>query len=268
MSSAQANSAADRLPALSLVMPCYNEEDVVEHTVTQLLTEFERVGHSLELVLVDNGSSDHTGEILETLAAAHPNIVRGRVDVNQGYGFGVLTGLPLARAPWVGMIVADGQVDATDVAKLFDITVRARSERLAKVRRRFRTETIGRRIVSMTYNLAMRMLFGNLGTGDINASPKIIPRAYLERMNLQSKDWFLDAEAMIKAKRLSLPIFELSIFARMRPDGTSNVHASTCWEFVINLLSFRFGKKKAMLDVVPFEKGDAETERLPQPDCS
>ena len=79
-------------------------------------------------------------------------------------------------------------------------------------------------------------MFGGLGSIDINGNLKIIPRNYLERMNLQSKDWFLDAEVMIKAKKLGLEVYEFNVMSQMREGGSSNVNKGTCWEFIVNLL--------------------------------
>jgi hypothetical protein len=61
-------------------------------------------------------------------------------------------------------------------------------------------------------------------------------------MDLQSRDWFLDAEVLIKAKRLGLPVFELNVIAQLREGGRSNVRLATCWEFLVNLLRYRFGR--------------------------
>ena len=76
---------------------------------------------------------------------------------------------------------------------------------------------------------------------------------FMERMQLQSKDWFLDAEIMIKAKRLGLEVLEFNVLAQMREGGTSNVRLDTCWEFVLNLLRFRFsrGERIAVQPSVP-----------------
>lgn len=62
------SSPAATTPDLSMVIPCYNEEDTVAYTVHRLLGAFERAGYRLELVTVDNGSSDGTGTILRELA--------------------------------------------------------------------------------------------------------------------------------------------------------------------------------------------------------
>lgn len=222
-------------------MPCYNEEELVAETVRQLLGAFAGAGHRLELIAVDNGSVDRTGEILRELAERHTEVVPTRVEVNQGYGFGILSGLPLCTAPWVGLICADGQVEAVDVVKLFEVAARARSPRLVKVRRRFRMDGLRRKVTSIAYNVFTAVLFGGLGSIDVNGNPKIMPRSYVDRMRLQSRDWFLDAEIMIKAKRLGLEVLELNVMAMMRTGGKSNVRPSTCWEFLLNLLRYRFG---------------------------
>src|SRR5689334_3598681 len=94
-------------PALSIVMPCYDEEAIVGYTIPRLVTAFERAGYTLELVAVDNGSHDRTGEIIRSCAERHPSVVYHRVERNVGYGNGILSGLPLCTAPWVGMIPAD-----------------------------------------------------------------------------------------------------------------------------------------------------------------
>jgi dolichol-phosphate mannosyltransferase len=225
------------------VMPCYNEEEVVAGTVHDLLSAFARAGRRLELVAVDNGSRDRTGEILAGLALRHPNVVVATVAVNQGYGNGLLAGIPRCSAPWVGVLCADGQVGADDVVKLFESAARSPVPRLFKVRRRFRMDGWRRKVTSILYNLVAAGMFGGLGTIDVNGNPKILPRACLERMRLESKDWFLDAEMMIKAKRMRLPVLEVNVLGHARGGGASNVHPSTCWEFAKNLLAYRFGRK-------------------------
>jgi glycosyltransferase involved in cell wall biosynthesis len=229
-------------PQLSLVMPCFNEEEVVAETLGDLRGAFAQHGFDLEIVAVDNGSSDRTGAILEELAAEDPRLVPVRVARNEGYGHGILSGLPACSAPWIGLICADGQVDADDVARLFRDALRSPEPKLFKVRRRFRMDGWLRKLVSVTYNLGTAVLFPGLGSIDVNGNPKILPAEAVRRMQLQSKDWFLDAEIMIKARRMGLPVHETNVFARMRGGGTSNVRPTTCLEFARNLARARLGR--------------------------
>lgn len=224
-------------------MPCYNEQEVLTHTIRSLLHAFQRAGYGLELVAVDNGSSDRTGEIIQSWAAKDPAVVYHRVERNEGYGHGILSGLPLCRGPWIGMIPADGQVDAEDVVRLFDAVRAADDDVLGKTRRRFRMDGLRRRIVSVLYNLFARLLWPRLDSLDINGVPKLMPRRILLAMDLQSKNWLLDPEIMIKAHFMGVRILELNVFARMRGSGVSHVHATTCWEFLRYLLAFRFSRR-------------------------
>jgi glycosyltransferase involved in cell wall biosynthesis len=227
------------VPDLSLIIPCYNEEDVAEYTMQRLLGAFRDAGHLLEIIAVDNGSTDGTAAILDRLEREEPEIRKARVEVNQGYGFGVLTGIPFCRGRWAGIIPADGQVDAEDVVRLFDAADSSGGRVLAKVRRRFRMDGLFRKIVSISYNFFFRALWPRIASLDINGSPKILPREVFQGMDLVSRDWVLDPEIMVKAHARGLRILEVNVFARMRGGGTSHVRATTCWGFFYRLVRMR-----------------------------
>jgi glycosyltransferase involved in cell wall biosynthesis len=230
-------------PDISFIMPCYNESEVIGYTIPKMLKAFRDAGYRLELVAVDNGSQDDTGEILQRFAAGDSGIVPVRVDVNEGYGNGVLKAIPHCSASWIGIIPADGQVDAEDVVRLYESASATNGKVVAKVHRRFRLDGVRREIISFFYNLVMRILWPRLGSFDVNGSPKIIRREFLHAMELKSKGWFLDPELMVKAHYMGLRTLELNVFARMREHGSSHVRTSTCLEFLRDLLAFRFTGK-------------------------
>lgn len=229
-----------RAADVSFVIPAYNEAGAVGPTVERLFTTFAAAGFQLEIVAVDNGSTDGTGAVLRTLQQRHPALRVHPVAVNEGYGNGVLQGIPLARAEWVGIIPADGEVDAEDVVRLYEAAKATDGRIVAKVRRRFRLDGPVRKIVSVSYNLLVLLLWPGLGTLDVNGSPKLLRRESLQAMRLTSKQWFLDPELMIKARYLGLRILEVNVFARLRGTGLSHVRPSTCWEFLRELLRYRF----------------------------
>lgn len=232
-------SAVER-PELSLVVPAYNEAGGVGSTIDRLFAAFAASPYCLEVVAVDNGSTDGTGEVLRAMQARHPRLTVHTVPVNEGYGNGILQGIPLASAPWVGMIPADGQVDAEDVVRLFEAALASDAPVVAKVRRRFRLDGIRRKVVSVAYNLMVLALWPGLGTLDMNGSPKLLRREALRAMQLNSRQWFLDPELMIKAHYMGLKVLEVNVFARMRGTGMSHVRVATCWEFLTELLRYRF----------------------------
>lgn len=226
---------------LSLIMPCYNEQEVLPYTIPQLVQAFERAGHRFELVACDNGSTDRTGAIIKEFAARGLPVVPHRIEVNAGYGNGIIQSIAVCSGTWIGTVAADGQVDAEDVARLFEVLKHTDGNVLGKVRRRFRMDGLRRKIVSVLYNAFVRVLWPHLGSIDVNGMPKMLHRNVLAAMQLESKDWFLDPEMVIKAHYLGVRILEMNVFARMRSHGLSHVRASACIEFAVHLLRYRFG---------------------------
>lgn len=253
------HGAGGRQPAISLAVPCYNEEAVLRRTVDRLIEEFRHRDVDVELVLVDNGSTDGTARIIDEMVAAGAPVTKAVVPTNIGYGYGVRVGLAACRGAVVGSIPADGQVDPRDVVNLYEVLANSREPRLAKVRRRFRMDGFKRKVISIIYNVGANVLFFGLGSIDINGTPKLFPREYLQRMKLESDDWFLDMEILIKAKDLGLPVFEQNVFAQMREGGQSNVRAQTVWEFIINLGRWRLLKRSRQSTPVVIESADRST---------
>lgn len=235
------NTGLER-PDLSLVIPCYNEEGVIRHTVCELADCFGRHQIDVELVVVDNGSRDGTGHVIDDLIREELPVTKVVVHTNCGYGNGVLTGFKACRGRYVGITASWAQVEALDVLRVYNLAARSRPNTLVKVRRRFRLDGILRKVTSILYNFSMPLIFGRLGSIDINGCPKIIRREHLNSMALHSRDWFLDAEIMIKAKRLGLDVLEINVFAQQRAGGSSHVNAATCWEFVVNIIKVRLFK--------------------------
>lgn len=260
---------ANETPEVSLVLPCYNEEECLAETAGVLLRAFARQGISLELVLVNNGSRDGTERVIDELARKNPAVVKVVVPVNQGYGHGILEGLKACRAPFLGYLCADGQVGADDVVRVYRLLQGSDGGVLTKVRRRFRQDSLKRKVISVCYNALMLALFGRLEAIDINGSPKIFSRKAYRRMQLRSKDWFLDPEIMIKAKHLKLLIAELNVRGLQRRGGKSNVRLSTCLEFLKNIARYRLGRSMARwkksvksLDASPPSPGEATPSPL------
>ena len=105
----------------SLVIPCYNEAA----NLPLLLDNCRELAshEGVEVVLVDNGSSDETQIVLRKLLPAYPRCRSVRVEHNQGYGFGILAGLKVASGEILGWTHADMQTDPCDALKglkLFD----------------------------------------------------------------------------------------------------------------------------------------------------
>jgi glycosyltransferase involved in cell wall biosynthesis len=226
---------------VSIVMPCYNESGNVPTTVPRLVRAFANSGVQFEIIPVDNGSVDDTWAKLGELAERFPGIVNPvRVETNIGYGNGILQGMHHARGGWLGTVAADGQVDAEDVFRLYEACADTDGKVVGKVRRRYRMDGFLRRVISVGYNVFVRLLWPRLGSWDVNGQPRMLRREIAQIMDLQSTNWLLDPEMLIKAHYMNVRVIELNVFARMRGNGVSHVRMATCVEFFTFLLGFRF----------------------------
>ena len=239
---------------LSLIIPMYNEGDVAEEVVDELQDQFNRAQINYELVLVDNGSTDHTGEILLKMAEKDSRIKVIRIHRNQGYGWGIINGLRWASGEYLGFMGGDGQIEAGDVVRVYREMIKGQHP-LCKARRFKRKDGFLRNIISLIFNKLFVYTF-KVNVGDINATPKIMTRSLYNRLNLSSKDWFLDAEVLLKSNSLGVAVAEIPVVFHSRQGGSSNVKMGTVWEFLRNMAAYRLrGSRHEGSDIV-WREGD------------
>ncbi|MGH7702011.1 MAG: glycosyltransferase family 2 protein, partial [Gemmatimonadales bacterium] len=223
-------------------MPCYNEQACLSETAPAIIQAFQAERIDLELVLVDNGSTDRTGAIIDGFITDGLPVTKVVVPVNRGYGHGIVQGLQACRALMIGYLCADGQVAPEDVVRSYRLMAHREERVLAKVRRRFRQDSWKRKVVSIIYNGLMFTVFGWLGAIDINGSPKLFSKDSFQAMRLRSDDWFLDPEIILKARTLGLRIIEIDVEGYARHGGASHVRRQTMWEFLKNIWRYRTGR--------------------------
>lgn len=226
---------------VSIVLPCYNEADCLPSTVPPLVEVFRSTERSFELILVDNGSTDGTAGVIDSLVEAGLPIRKASVAVNRGQGLGIRTGLQAARGRVVGYCSADGQVEPRAVVDVYRAVAEAPRPVVGKIRRCQRNDGLQRRIVSLVYNTLFQVLYPGVASRDINANPKFLPAEIVRQMELVSDDWFLEAEIMLKARHLGLPVVEVVVPDRPRQGGRSHVRIGAIFEFLRNLLWYRVG---------------------------
>ena len=224
---------------LSLAIPFYNEEKNINKVVSGLINSFEKASIDYKLILVNNGSYDNSPRILENLANEKPDrITVVHVEVNQGYGWGIISGLRLADSDYVGYMCGDGQTKPDDVVGVYRLIEQDKCN-LAKAKRISRGDGLWRRTISFVFNRLFWIMF-RVPSQDINGTPKIFKRDWLEKLYPTSKDWFIDAEVMIKARYLAMKIGEVPTEFLPREKGKSHVALATSLEFIKNMLSYRF----------------------------
>lgn len=229
---------------VSLTIPLYNEEACFGEGLNPLIAALESRRIDYELALVDNGSHDKTGKLIDRLAAKNPRIKKVVVAVNQGYGWGIIQGLKAARGDYIGHMWGDGQISPEDILKAVDKALTGEYD-LVKAQRVKRKSALARRVVSKIYDLTFPVFFG-LKSRDLNGAPKLFRRNLLETLDLKSKDWFIDAEIVIKCEYMNLKIAEIPVTYEVRKGGKSHVSLlRDIWQFIKNGYNFKTGTEYA-----------------------
>jgi glycosyltransferase involved in cell wall biosynthesis len=207
------------VPILSVVLPCYNESKGLEN----ILNRFQQAGQGtdFELILVDNGSTDNTAEVLTSLLPRYPFARSVRVDKNVGYGHGILTGLQSARGELLAWSHADLQTDPADVfraLRLYQSDTNT-APRLVKGRRHGRS--LQERIISRGMEIVSFLLLRTRLT-EINAQPKLFHRRLLQNLPHPPTDFNFDVYVLYQARQEHWRIEAFDVVFPPRQYGQSN----------------------------------------------
>lgn len=226
-------------PPLSLVIPCYNEAANLPLLVPRCREVSKATGG--EVILVDNGSTDGTSAGLADLLRGETGVRSVRVEVNRGYGFGILAGLRAAEGRVLGWTHADMQTDPMDAVaglELFDKA--ACPQRLfAKGRRS------GRPAGDVAFTVGMSIfetLLLRVGLWDINAQPSMFGRSFFATWASPPHDFSLDLFAYSEAKRRGLAVKRFPVRFGARAHGVSswNVDWRAKKKFIRRTVSYSF----------------------------
>ena len=225
----------------SLVIPCYNEAA----NLPLLLERCKElaVRPDVEVVLVDNGSTDSTTEVLENLLTKYPGCRSIRVEKNQGYGFGIVSGLKAAKGEILGWTHADMQTDPQDALFGLEIFEKQGNEIFVKGRR------YGRPLMDVVFTVGMSIFETVLLTRpmwDINAQPTMFSRNFFESWTDPPDDFSLDLYAYYQAQRCGLKVYRFPVRFGERAHGVShwNVNWAAKRKFIRRTVDFSLQLKK------------------------
>lgn len=235
-------------PALAIVIPAWNEERRIGATLDCLLASAADL-HIEELIVVNDGSTDGTADVVRARVARHPS-ERPRVrliehDGNCGKGAALRTGLAAATAPLVGFIDADLSVGP---ASFEEATCRIASG--ADIVVGYRISSTGlpdgagqpalRRILSRLFKQAQRRVIG-LPIQDTQCPFKLFTRDALAHAlpRCTSGGWGFDVEVLLIASRAGLRIEEIPVQWQFVGGSTVRANPRTVWRTLRELLAIR-----------------------------
>jgi len=226
---------------LSLIIPCYNEAANLPLLLERCKTLTAKPG--VEVILVDNGSTDETPAVLLNLVPSYPGCSTVRVEKNQGYGFGIISGLKVAKGEILGWTHADMQTDPQDALlgiELFDqygLDIFVKGQRYGR--------PLGDVVFTLGMSVFETLLMRKL-LWDINAQPTMFSRRFFETWRTAPDDFALDLYAYYQAQSSGLKIYRFSVRFGERAHGVShwNVNWAAKWKFIRRTIDFSLQLKK------------------------
>ena len=233
------------MPQFSLIIPCFNEAKGLAPLAARCEEIF--AGQDIEIILVDNGSTDESPQILAQLIHGSALLRSVRVPVNFGYGHGILEGLRAANAPILGWTHADMQTDPKDVLRglrLFQSSAVPQSL-FVKGRR------VARPPFDAFFTIGMAVFetaLLHMPLWDINAQPTMFGRDFFRTWDNPPKDFSLDLYAYYTAKQKKLIVRRFPVHFGKRLHGLSrwNISPTAKMKFIKRTIGYSFTLAKSL----------------------
>jgi len=233
----------------SIVLPCYNEADNLPLLLDRYLQVWGAERLPAELILVNNGSTDRTAQVLDR-ELSRPELAFARtvlVPQNRGYGHGIYTGLQAAQGEFLGFSHADMQCGPADLFTAYHRLMVEPDPARALVKGKRARRGFGDSLVTngMAF-IASTILWMKLT--DINAQPKVFHRSHLGCLTHPPSGMQFDLYVLYQARQAGLKIVTVPVVFGRRAHGQSKWAFSflsryrTIWATIVYILRLRFGE--------------------------
>lgn len=174
-----------------------------------------RISTDWEVIIVNDGSKDRTGEIADRLAAQYPEVRAVHNCPNLGYGGALQRGFREATKTWVFYTDGDGQFDFEEIDNLLPLLGQYD---IVSAYRLNRQDPLIRKLNAFGWTMLVNFVFG-LWIRDIDCAFKIFPRRLFDEIEMRSMGALIDAEVLARAKRLGYSIGQAGVHHYPRTAG-------------------------------------------------
>ena len=196
---------------ISVVIPVYNEQA----TIAELIRRVAAVDIPKEIIVVDDGSTDGTREVLAKIGKQHGNLRLFLREVNLGKGAALRHGFEHATGDYVLVQDADLEYDPHDLRPMYDLIARRKVADVVYGSRFLTTKehrvlffwhSVGNRLLTLISNM-----FTNLNLTDMETGYKVFRREVIQAIKLEQKRFGFEPEITVKISRMNLRIYEVGI---------------------------------------------------------
>jgi glycosyltransferase involved in cell wall biosynthesis len=193
--------------SLSVFFPCYNEEGNVERVARRAAEVLGPLVREWEVILVNDGSKDRTGEIADRLVGEVPGIRAVHHQKNSGYGAALRTGFKSATKDYVFFSDGDGQFDIAEIEKLLELRDQAD---IISGYRAHRQDSFMRRLNAACWGKLVRWML-SFQCRDVDCAFKLFKRKMFEGMELKSTGALINAEILGRAARMGYTVKSIPV---------------------------------------------------------
>lgn len=210
------------IDSLSVFFPTYNEEGNIKNTVVKAKNTLEKLFDKWEIIIVNDGSTDKTLEIVRNLSKENNKIRVINHQTNKGYGASLQSGFYNSRYSWIAFTDSDGQFDFSEISNFIQKQQQTNADLVIGYYKKRKVSKF-KIITSRMWEIAVMILFG-LHVHDIDCGFKLIKKEVIEKIpRLESeRGAFISSELLIKAKKSGFKITEIPVthLPRIQGKGT------------------------------------------------
>jgi glycosyltransferase involved in cell wall biosynthesis len=211
--------------SISAFFPAYNDAGTIasmvvstDRTLRSLPAKYPAIADDYEVIVVNDGSADHTGEVLEELAACYPRLKVITHPKNRGYGGALRTGFSSSTRDLIFYTDGDAQYDPRELERL----VAALRDDVDMVQgyKIQRHDPLNRIIIGKVYHYLVNLMF-DLRMRDVDCDFRLIRRSVFERVRLESDSGIICVELMTKFRQAGGVLTEVPVHHYHRAYGVS-----------------------------------------------
>jgi glycosyltransferase involved in cell wall biosynthesis len=201
--------------SISVFFPCYNEQDNVKRTVEQALAVLKKLNADFEVIIVNDGSSDVTGQIADEISHRDRRVKVVHHPTNRGYGAALQSGFKAATKKIVFCTDGDGQFDINEMPPLLPLM---EQYDIVSCYRLNRQDNLIRRLNGWAWTKLVCLLF-NMKVNDIDCAFKLYKRKIFDNIQMSSMGALISAEILARAIRKGYTITQKGVHHYPRTAG-------------------------------------------------
>ena len=205
-------------PGLSMFFPAYNDAGTIASLVIQAQEAIRKLTPDFEIIVVNDGSRDQTGQIAEELARTYPHVRVIHHSGNRGYGGALRSGFDAATKELIAYTDGDAQYDPSEIATLWERL--GDDADMVTGYKISRSDPLHRIVIGRLYHHTVKLLFA-LRVRDVDCDFRLMRREVFDRVKLDRDSGVICLELMRKVQDAGFRVVEVPVHHYHRTHGRS-----------------------------------------------